>query len=64
MTPGGKRPLTVARPELLDGASDARFRDLLYDLFAFGNRLGTPVSSGGRRPGIVQGSMGRCGMWR
>lgn len=33
------RRLTVAKPDLLDGGSDARFRDLLYDFFAFGSRL-------------------------
>lgn len=31
--------LTVARPDLLDGESDMRFRDLLYDFFAFASRL-------------------------
>ncbi len=33
------RRLTVAKPDLLDGDSDLRFRDLLYDFFAFGSRL-------------------------
>lgn len=33
------RHLTVANPDLLDGGSDARFRDLLYDFFAFDSRL-------------------------
>lgn len=33
------RRLTVAKPDLLDEGSDLRFRDLLYDLFAFGSRL-------------------------
>lgn len=33
------RRLTVAKPDLLDGESDLRFRDLLYDFFAFGSRL-------------------------
>ena len=33
------RRLTVAKPDLLQGGSDARFRDLLYDFFAFGGRL-------------------------
>lgn len=37
--PSGERRLTVAKSELLDAGSDARFRDLLYDLFAFGSRL-------------------------
>lgn len=37
--PTGQKRLTVAKPELLDDGSDARFRDLLYDLFAFGSRL-------------------------
>ena len=32
------RRLTVAKADLLDGGSDARFRDLLYDFFAFGGR--------------------------
>lgn len=31
--------MTVGKEDLLDGGSDARFRDLLYDLFAFGSRL-------------------------
>ena len=31
--------LTVAKPDLLDDGSDTRFRDLLYDFFAFGSRL-------------------------
>ena len=33
------RRLTVAKPDLLEGGSDARFRDMLYDFFAFGSRL-------------------------
>jgi DNA-binding MarR family transcriptional regulator len=33
------RRLTVAKPDLLQDGSDARFRDLLYDFFAFGGRL-------------------------
>ncbi len=33
------RSMTVAKADLLDGGSDARFRDLLYDFFAFGGRL-------------------------
>jgi len=34
-----ERQLTAARPELLDGDGDKRFRQLLYDFFAFGSRL-------------------------
>lgn len=37
--PIDERQLTVARPELLDEDGDKQFRQLLYDLFAFGNRL-------------------------
>lgn len=33
------RRLTVSKPDLLESGSDARFRDLLYDFFAFGGRL-------------------------
>ena len=33
------RRLTVAKSDLLEGGSDARFRDMLYDFFAFGSRL-------------------------
>ncbi|MFC3230782.1 MarR family winged helix-turn-helix transcriptional regulator [Marinibaculum pumilum] len=32
-------PLTISRPELLDGDSDARFRQLLHRLLAFAGRL-------------------------
>lgn len=32
-------PLTVSRPEMLVGGSDATFRDLLHDFFAFAMRM-------------------------
>ncbi|MEZ2410725.1 MarR family winged helix-turn-helix transcriptional regulator [Bosea sp. RCC_152_1] len=34
-----ERRLTVSKPDLLDEGSDLRFRDLLYDFFAFGSGL-------------------------
>ncbi|CAH1680437.1 DNA-binding transcriptional regulator, MarR family [Hyphomicrobiales bacterium] len=37
--PKEDRRRTVAKPELLDRDGDARFRDLLHNLFAFGSRL-------------------------
>ena len=33
------RPLTVSRPALLVGGSDAEFRSLIHDLIAYGHRL-------------------------
>ena len=33
------RPLTVSRPALLAGGSDAEFRGLIHDLIAYGHRL-------------------------
>jgi MarR family transcriptional regulator, organic hydroperoxide resistance regulator len=35
------RPLTVSRPALLVGGSDAEFRSLIHDLIAYGHKLDT-----------------------
>ena len=37
--PKKKCPLTVSRPALLAGGSDAEFRSLIHDLIAYGHRL-------------------------
>src|SRR5688572_23645768 len=34
-----RHPLTVSRPALLAAGSDARFRQLIHDLIAYGHRL-------------------------
>jgi MarR family transcriptional regulator, organic hydroperoxide resistance regulator len=34
-----KAPLTVSRPALLSGGSDAEFRGLIHDLIAYGHKL-------------------------
>ena len=37
--PRKKMPLTVSRPALLAGGSDAEFRGLIHDLIAYGHKL-------------------------
>ena len=44
--------LTVSRPELVENGSDARFRDLLYSIFAFASRLQVARARFGKQIGL------------